>query len=395
MSGLALKEEKREEKRPQPAKAQRRSTWSRWGWLLTLLITLAILYRVGELSPLSSDARLQCQQLFGPVGAEDIVVDSAGRWAYISSDDRWAQIAGEGREGSIWRLDLIDPLARPERLSLTSPLDLPLHPHGIDLWESPDGSESILAVVNHPAGVLSESEGESEPAIPLHRIERFRVDPRIGSLTPLSPLNSPTLTGPNDLILLGPDEFYVTNDHGAKSKLSRAIEQLTFRPWGSVVHHRQGGWQVVAGEISFPNGIALRRSAGREQLFVSSSTEGALYRFTRDPTSGALSKRTRWTAPLGLDNLSFDDEGRLWTGAHPRLFRFILHSALRTPSPSLILSFDQLDGASAPKEEHWLLDDGRRLSGASVAARAGDQLLIGTVFQAGIFRCQMSALALR
>ena len=51
--------------------------------------------------------------------------------------------------------------------------------------------------------------------------------------------------------------------------------------------------------------------------------------------------------------------------------------------------------AGQPEEQRWLVDDGALLSGASVAARRGADVLIGTVFQPGIFRCTLSAVAAR
>jgi arylesterase/paraoxonase len=106
--------------------------------------------------------------------------------------------------------------------------------------------------------------------------------------------------------------------------------------------------------------------------------------YDRDPASGTLVQRD--TIPLHTcpDNIELDETGRLWIGAHPKIFDLLAHGenpAKRAPSQVL-----RIDPKTKAVNEAFL-DDGTLLSGSSAAAVAGDRMLVGTVYEPKILVC--------
>ena len=95
------------------------------------------------------------------------------------------------------------------------------------------------------------------------------------------------------------------------------------------------------------------------------------------------------TLPVGTmaDNLIWDGDDYLLVGAHPKAFTFLAH--VKDPealSPSQVI---RVDVSTSPMTyETIFMSDGSDISGSSVGARLDGELLIGSVFEPHILRCE-------
>ena len=90
-----------------------------------------------------------------------------------------------------------------------------------------------------------------------------------------------------------------------------------------------------------------------------------------------------------MADIEIDTNGDVWIGAHPQLLKFIRHAADGSMlSPSQVLRVRQGSQGSYVVEEIYL-NDGRQLSGSSVAAVMAGRLLIGAVFEPRFLDCSL------
>ncbi len=336
----------------------------------------AYLYQIaGEWKTLKPHFAGACRGVSGVVGAEDITIHPQGRVAFISADDRRAAAEGRVRPGAIYAYDLT--AVAPAPVNLTPDADSDFRPHGISLFVAPDGAVRLF-VVNH-AGQLDLGSDAT------HSIEIFDLEG--DRLRHRASLRSPLLVSPNDIVAADRDRFYVTNDHGASSRLARLAEDYLLLPWGFVVYYDGSAFHKAAGGITYANGINL--SPAGDRLYVASPTMRKLLIYDRDPATGALDGRREVFVGTGIDNIEVDPAGTLWIGAHPKLLTFVAHARdgdKLAPSQVLRLTPGVDEGVAI---EEIFLSDGADMSGSSVAARAGDRLLIGPVMDSRFLDCRM------
>jgi arylesterase/paraoxonase len=328
-------------------------------------------------------------------GVEDIVIDRDVGIAYLSAYDRWAVEAEVGgpqartAQGGLYAL----PLGQTDRPLVAKPLTRDFasandfHPHGIDLFIAANGARTLFAVNHH---FLHEGDGWRTE----HTVEVFDVGD--AGLTHRLSVTHPFITSPNDLVAVGADAFFVTNDHGGGTALARMVEDVTGRGLGNVVQVDPGRpaaerVRLVAGGIAFANGIAL--SPDRRTLYVAAARDKALLAFNlASPTQ----KPRTIPLPLGPDNLSWAPDGTLYVAGHPDLVRFALYAKTANArfgvrkSPSQVIRLDPAAADAASTIESVWRDDGATLSAATVAAVAGNVMLIGTVYADRIGVCRLA-----
>lgn len=305
-----------------------------------------------------------CRPVGGMPGPEDITVHPDTGIAFISSTDRRAQRAGQAVRGAIYALDLGS--TEPEPTKLITELGHGFQPHGLSLFRGPDDQESLF-VVSHPDG--------------RHTVEIFDV--RAGALAHRETLTDELLRSPNDVLAVGPRQFYATNDHRHTTGFRRTAEDLLRRADSDIVYYDGSAFRVVAENVAYPNGITM--SPDGLSVYVASTTGRAVLRYDRDPETGSLSFRKSYDAGTGVDNLEVASDGTVWIGAHPQMLAFLKNA--RDPesfSPSQVLSLDPSSGTF--REEFLSLGDD--LSTSSVAAVHGKLLLIGSVFDEHILLCE-------
>ena len=250
----------------------------------------------------------QCEAVYGVVGAEDITIDQAHKYAYISADDRRATRANQAVSGGIYGLDLSSPGASP--VLLTAAFSEDFHPHGISLYKNQAGERSLF-VINHL------SRGPDQ-------VEIFDIKD-VDDLVHRSSITYPALIAPNDLVAVGPSQFYVTNDHAyPPGHMMQMVENYLGLALSSVSYFDGAKGSLVASGFRYANGIAI--SPDLKTLYVAEVTGRKVTIFDRDLSSAALSKRGEIPINSGADNLEWDETGNLWLGAHPRLLDFAAHS---------------------------------------------------------------------
>jgi arylesterase/paraoxonase len=323
-------------------------------------------------------------------GPEDIVIDRAAAVAFSASQQRMSSATGkllgfaEIPGGAIFALDLAsEPLAK-RILTDQASLGFPFHPRGCSLFSGPDGKRRLIVISNRAATEhvveVFDLVGTGYDSIALQHV-RTVADPR-------------HLISPNDLVALDSDRFYVTNDHGARQAFWQTLETGIGLPWSTVVFWDGSRFHTVAKEIEYANGIALDRA--RKRLYVAATRSKRLYLYPWNPTDPAkeLTNRDHIELPGCPDNLEWDEDGNLWTGANPSFLRGSIYVLGITPTaPSLILRLSFDDGTEPRVEEVWRDETGEIISSSSVAAVYGKgpvrRLLIGQPFGNHLLDCEL------
>jgi len=312
-----------------------------------------------------------CQVITGVQSSEDITIHPKTGMAFISSDDRRPLFdGGRGEQGAIFGFDLT--AKKPTPINLTRDLDLELHPHGIGLLVG-KGRVDSLFVVNH------RSDG--------HFVEIFDIAHQ--KLIHRASVSDQEMHSPNDVIPVGPNAFYVTNDHGNRSRFGRALEDYLQLTRSYVLYYDGKRFKKVAGKLAYANGINMSRDGNT--VYVAATVGGKIYLYDRDVASGSLTLKETIDLGTGVDNIELDSNGDLWVGAHPRLLTFVQYAKdpnARSPSQVLLV---HLGAARAHRVEEVYANDGEPLSGSSVAACFNHTVLIGSVFDPRFLSCDFSA----
>jgi hypothetical protein len=343
--------------------------------LLALVLVAVQSYRLirdgGVLTDVPAVSYGQCEALFGPIGAEDMTIDRERGLAFIGADPRRSYLlTGDqsgGHNGAIWTLDL----NRPDAIPILLPHDLvgAFHPHGISLHINAVG-ERRLYVINHQATTR-------------HSIDVFLVQSD-RTLRLERQFGFPELISPNDLLVLQDGTFFVTNDHGSpRHTLLEKVEDYLGIPWSNVVFFDGERAHVVVDGLRMANGIAM--TPDERELYVAETTARRVSRFVRGNSPLSWTKVESLDIGSGPDNLEWDQQGRLLTGAHPRLFDFLAHMKdEQEHSPSEVI---RMQFGTHGLVERLYANDGAEISGSSVAVEQGDTLLIGSVFEPQMLRC--------
>jgi len=160
-----------------------------------------------------------------------------------------------------------------------------------------------------------------------HSIEVFTFDGK--DIEHIKTIENPALISPNDLVLIDENRFYITNDHG----------NLLF--------------------VASPRGFLIKVYAKEK--------DGSL-NFIEDIPCG-----------MGVDNIEIDNQGNLWSGGHPNLLRFKAYAkGKESTSPSEIIKINYSDKNNYTLQNVFT-DDGRNISGSSVAIPFNDLILTGNV----------------
>lgn len=339
-------------------------------FVLTGIFILYTLYLAGSFKSIQSHFAGKSEQIkTKPAGAEDITLYREEGIAFVSCQDR----RNTQEKGAILLLDV--KKNKPEFINLTEQLEQNFHPHGIAFYQAADG-EKRLFVINHT------SETQSS-------VEIFRYSDK--KLIHLESIEDTTLmTSPNDIIAVGKRQFYVTNDHGKVKGFSRQLEDYLRLPYAYVNFYDGKKIQKVAEGINYANGINISNNG--KTLFVASTTGRKILVYDRNLANNQLKHKGSLHLATGVDNIELDENENLWIACHPQLLAFINHGKnAENKSPSQVIKIDKQvwENLIHNKEEEIFLNDGKQLSGSSVAAVFGNRLLIGSVYEPHILWCTL------
>lgn len=326
----------------------------------------------GEFTSFTAGFAGTCKPLGGVIGPEDLQVDAKDGLVFVSATDRYARPGHPSRTDGLYTFSLDRPEAGFVKLSGT-PRDF--HPHGLSLYRGADGALTLM-VVNHQAS------GD-------HAVEIFSVAVAAGAAKLMSRghIEGGELVSPNDLVAVGPEQFYVTNDFGSTTQLGRTLEGYLLLPRSNVLYFNGELFRPAITGLTGANGIAVSHDG--THLYVAETLGRAVLSYRRDPFGGTLQAEGSTSLPAAADNIDVAADGTLWVAAHPKIFALLDYAADRMkPSPSEIVRIP-VDAGVPQAGTRIYADSGRQIGGASVGAVIGDRLFIGSPFDDKVLDCTL------
>ncbi|HZF27375.1 MAG TPA: hypothetical protein VEZ88_14025 [Steroidobacteraceae bacterium] len=340
--------------------------------LLIAVLGVTVLFwlnRVGAFVRVTPHFAGTCQVLPLEGSAEDIRIDRVGPTAYLSVLDRRALLSGRDVTGTVLRVDLnTSPLAPAPAIA-----DAPhgFRPGGMSLVAAGDGTQRLFVL--------------SDPPHAPHTVEIFARDDD-GPFAHSETLHNPLLFSPHSIVAVGPRQFYVVNDSGARSSLERFTELAFGNALATVIYY-DGTTMRVVDTVALGSGIAASADGGR--IYVGQAGARSVRVYSRDSSNGDLSFVEDIDVYSTPDNLDVAEDGGIWVAAHPNLLALSKHlrdPAVRVATQVLRLAPDPL----APRRlGEVYLSLGDEISAGSVAAPLNDGFLIGARLDPAMLLCRL------
>lgn len=325
----------------------------------------------GVFANLESTLVDQCRRVDVAPGTEDVTIDPITNLAYISAANRRDWYNETGHEGTaptngIYAFDINDP----STLRRVSPEGFEdFLPHGLSLWRGDDG-EQRLFVVNHPT-----AGGEF--------IEIFDVAEN-GALTHLESVSFDAMHSPNDVVGVGPRQFYATNDRGYETGVMASLEAYLALPFASAVYFDGERGRIIQDHLVYANGI--NKSADGETIYIVEFLKRRIGVYRRDIETGALTHLKNLKVGTGPDNVEVATDGALWVGGHSKVFDFLAHAKDASAiAPSHVVRINPETGES---KDVFISINGE-INGSSVGAATADTLIVGAVFDGHVMVCPL------
>ncbi len=350
-------------------------------WLKYGLITLASLVAVlavfvlwiyasgGGFKTIEHQFAGTCEPVTGPGSTEDIAIDRDTGLALLSTRIRPAPL--EGAHGFIVLYNIASGAQSFQEALMPGPDDFT--PHGISLFKDQNGNKRLF-VINHRA--------DDEESIEIYDMAAD------GRFTHVETIRDPLLTSPNNLVAVGPRQFYVANDAGASGGLSQMLDMSFGIGFLNLIYYDGQEMRVVDDGVSFGGGIAA--SADGSQIYVAFTTAHTIDVYDRDATSGDLNYRTSVDLDMSPDNIDVAEDGSLWVAGHPSSIALGKHFASRgqSASPSQVSRIPMADGDPGTPEDIYL-DPGDELTASSVAATYNGKMLVGSITARKFLLCDL------
>lgn len=302
-------------------------------------------------------------------GSEDITILPSGL-AFISSGLKYPQTPSFAPDspGKIFILDLEDQKPRPTELRISRGFDVDsFNPHGISTYIDKEDDTVYLFVVNHPQFRST--------------VEIFRFVEEDYSLTHLKTVQHELLHNVNDIVALGPESFYATNDHYFTQHLLRSLETLFCLAWCNVVYYSPTEVKEVASGFYMANGINI--SPDKKYVYVSDVLDSAVHVMEMNQNYTLTPIKAIHLGTL-IDNIEVDPEtGDLWGGCHPNGWKFFNYNPEDLPG-SEVIQIKNIH-SEEPIVTQVYADNGNVIQGSSVATVYKGKLLIGTVFHKALY----------
>ncbi|KAM6909679.1 uncharacterized protein FYW49_011694 [Xenentodon cancila] len=300
-------------------------------------------------------------------GSEDITIIGNGL-AFISTGLKYPGLpTTNDYPGKIFFLDLHDPRLKPVELRMPRNFDLDLfNPHGISAYTDPSDNRVYLFVVNHP-------QYKSQ-------VEVFEYVTDTFSLVHLKTIKHELLHSVNDIVAVGTESFYATNDHYFSHELFKMLELLLLQPWTNVVYYSPEEVKVVSEGYYMANGINM--SPDTRHLYVVDVFDHNVHVLKREEDNTVTSVKSVDVGSL-CDNVEVDPgTGDLWLGCHTNGRKLFMFDP-KDPPGSEVIRIQNIH-SDQPVVTQVYLDDGDVIIGSSVATTYGGKLLIGSVFHKAV-----------
>ncbi|MCJ8728289.1 hypothetical protein PDJAM_G00002610 [Pangasius djambal] len=296
------------------------------------------------------------------IGAEDITILENGQ-ALISSGLKYPGMPRySDAPGKIYVLNLPSG-ADPIELHIKGDFDTAsFGPHGISVYTDEEDGSRYLFVVNHPH--------ENS------QVEIFQYVEEESTLLHMKTIKHELLHNVNDIVAVGVENFYATNDHYFTNEHLKPLEALLSLSWCDVVYYSPEAVHVVAGGFFGANGINI--SPDKKHLYVSDlmTHRIVVLNIQKDNT---LSRVKEVAVGSLCDNIEVESKtGDLWMGCHPNGVRFLLNDP-NDPPGSEVIRIQNIH-SEEPLVTQVYSDNGSVLIGSSVATPYKGKLLIGSVY---------------
>eukprot|EP00063_Salmo_salar_P082655 XP_014057490.1 PREDICTED: serum paraoxonase/arylesterase 2-like [Salmo salar] len=236
-------------------------------------------------------------------GAEDITILRDGL-AIISTGLKYPGMPSFSDDpGKIYTLDLLDPRLIPVELTIKGDLDRDsFNPHGISVYIDETDKTIHLFVVNHPQHYTSQ-------------VEIFLFVEEDNTIVHLKTIKHDLLHSVNDIVAVGVESFYATNDHSYPSEALHMLAVFLGLPWADVVYYSPGGVKAVGDGFLSANGINM--SPDKRYLYVSAILDHEIAVFEIKKNKDLVHVKSVAVGSL-CDNIEVDHvTGDIWLGCHP------------------------------------------------------------------------------
>uniref|UniRef100_A0A665VJW1 Paraoxonase n=1 Tax=Echeneis naucrates TaxID=173247 RepID=A0A665VJW1_ECHNA len=311
---------------------------------------------------------LKCRYLENiEYGAEDITVLKDGL-AFFSTGLKYPPLPSFSDDpGKMYILDLLHPRPTPVMLQIKGQLDLSsFNPHGISVYTDETDGSVYLFVVNHP-----------------QKNSQIEIFSFVGgdTLLHLKTIIHPLLHSVNDIIAVGVENFYATNDHYFHNDALHFLTILLGLSWCDVVYYSPGDVRVAASAIMSSNGINI--SPDKRYIYVSDILDHEIDVFKRQEGEQLVFMKSVAVGSL-CDNIEVDQKsGDVWLGCHPNSMKLSQFNP-EDPPGSEIIKIKNIH-SEQPVVTQEYVDDGHVLMASTVAAPYEGKLLIGTVFHKALY----------
>lgn len=295
-------------------------------------------------------------------GSEDITILPNGR-ALISTGLKYPGMPSSDGPGKLFSINLEEPRLKAVELRMTRNFDTDsFNPHGISVFTDETDNTIYLFVVNHP-------EYKSQ-------VEIFKFIEEENTIVHLKTIKHALLNSVNDIVAVGADSFYASNDHYFNQETLRQLEPLLGLSWCTVVFYSPQQVEVVSEGYSSANGINI--SPDKRHVYVMDILDHRVRVLERKEDNSLIFLKSVALGSL-CDNIEVDrSTGDLWLGCHPNGWKLFLNDP-QDPAGSEVIQIQNIL-SDQPVVSQVYADDGSVLIGSSVAAPYGGKLLIGSVY---------------
>lgn len=286
-------------------------------------------------------------------GPEALQLDRETGTLYFISNN---PCVGPNPRGGIYYLKLDSPKALAHSFKFDHPVDF--HPHGLSFFRDKQ-KKKYLFTNNH------RDDGS-------HTVEIFSITAG-DNLEHEITISSNELTSPNDLVAVGPRQFYVTNDGRYHDQTTRSMDTFLGRKTGNVLFYDGNAFKTIVDNLHFPNGIAF--DSRTSSLIVGETLSGNLIIYRLDDYN-LIQSVDNFFIGTGIDNLSLEEAGSILVAVHPNLWALSRHmKSLDKQSPSQVFRINYQTKGLKLLYQH----DGSIISAVSTAVSYKDNLFLGVV----------------
>ncbi|XP_076979581.1 serum paraoxonase/lactonase 3 [Tamandua tetradactyla] len=353
------------------------------GKLVALTLLGAALALIGE-RLLSFRQRINASRYIEPVelqnchfietietGSEDIDILPSGL-AFISSGLKYPGMPSFAPDepGKIFLMDLNEQNPMAQALKISDGFDrASFNPHGISTFVDKDHTV-YLYVVNHPHMKST--------------VEIFRFEEQHRSLMHLKTIKHELLKSVNDIVVLGPEQFYATRDRYFTTFFLSMLELFLDLRWSYVLFYSPREVKVVAKGFSSANGITV--SLDKKYIYVADVVAKNIHVMKKHKNWDLTQMKVIQLDTL-VDNLTVDPAtGDILAGCHPNAEKLLNYDPKDPPGSEVLRLQSVL--SEKPQVNTVYANNGSMLQGSTVASVYQGKLLIGTVFHKALY-CEL------